>query len=174
MAFGDGGVKAFGLREIKLKVGATLVSLNAAQTMSFKERVKSGELSGNDSTLAVVTISDAVEWELEEGGISLQAYALMTGRTATLTGTGTAEVLTLVGRSPEAFPYFTIYGKSIGDVGDDVHVKIHKAKLTGAIEGQFRDGEFWVTKCSGVAINDGATGIYDLVHNETATALPTS
>jgi hypothetical protein len=174
MAFGDTGVKAFGLREIKVVVGATLVTLNAAQTMTFKERVKSGELSGNDKTLAVVAFSDALEWELEEGGISMQAYGLLTGRTPALTGTGTAEVLTMNADAATAFPYFKIYGKSLGDTTDDVHVKVYKAKITGGIEGQFADGEFFVSKCSGVAIDDGTNGIYDIIHNETATTLPTS
>jgi hypothetical protein len=173
MAFGDTGVRVFGLREIKLvNAAAASVSLNAAQTMTFKERVKAGELSGNDKTLAVVAFSDAVEWELEEGGISLAAYALMTGRTAALTGTGTAELVTLNADAATAFPYFKIYGKSLGDAGDDVHVKVHKAKIIGGIEGQFADGEFFVSKCSGVAIDDGTNGIYDIVHNETTAALP--
>lgn len=174
MAFGDTGVKVFGLNQIKLVVGATILTLNAAQTMTFKERVKSGELSGNDKTLAVVSFSDALEWELEEGGISMAAYALMTGRTATLSGTGTAELLTLNADAATAFPYFKIYGKSLGDAGDDVHVKVYKAKITGGIEGQFADGEFFVSKCAGVAIDDGTNGIYDIIHNETATALPAS
>lgn len=174
MAFGDAGVKAFGLREIKLVVGATIVSLNAAQTMTFKERIKSGELSGNDKTLAVVARSDALEWELEEGGISMAAYALITGRTTALTGTGTAEILTLNADALTEFPYFKIYGKSVGDSGDDVHVKVYKAKLLGGLEGQFADGEFFVSKCNGVAIDDGTNGIYDIIHNETATALPAS
>jgi hypothetical protein len=173
MAFGDTGVRVFGLREIKLvNAAAASVTLNAAQTMTFKERIKSGELSGNDKTLAVVAFSDAVEWELEEGGISLAAYAMMTGRTAALTGTGTAELVTLNADAATAFPYFKIYGKSLGDAGDDVHVKVYKAKIIGGIEGQFADGEFFVSKCSGVAIDDGSTGIYDIVHNETTAALP--
>jgi hypothetical protein len=174
MAFGDTGVKAFGLREIKVVVGATLISLNAAQTMTFKERIKSGELSGNDKTLAVVAFSDALEWELEEGGISMKAYALITGRTTAASGSDATEVLTLNADAQTSFPYFKIYGKSLGDAGDDVHVKVYKAKIIGGIEGQFADGEFFVSKCSGVAIDDGTNGIYDIVHNETATTLPVS
>ena len=173
MAFGDAGVKIFGLRQIKLvnAAGATEL-LNAAQTMTFKERVKSGELSGNDHTLAVVSFSDAVEWELEEGGISIEAYALMTGHTPTLAGTTPNQTLTLNADAMTAFPYFKIYGKSVGDAGDDVHVKVYKAKITGGIEGQFADGEFFVSKCAGVAIDDGSVGIFDIVHNETTAALP--
>jgi hypothetical protein len=72
------------------------------------------------------------------------------------------------------FPYFKIYGKSLGDGTDDVHVKIYKAKLTEPLEGEFSDGQFFVTACSGIAIDDGTNGIYDVVQNETATNLPTS
>ena len=173
MAFGDAGVKVFGLRQIKLvNAAGSSELLNAAQTMTFKERVKAGELSGNDKTLAVVAFSDAVEWELEEGGISMEAYALITGRTPAADGTTPNQTLTLTAEATESFPYFKIYGKSIGDSGDDVHVKVWKAKITGGIEGQFADGEFFVSKCSGVAIDDGTNGIYDIVHNETAAALP--
>ena len=175
MAFGDAGVKIFGLRQIKLVNAAGTVTelLNAAQTMTFKERVKSGELSGNDHTLAVVAFSDAVEWELEEGGISIEAYALMTGRTlAAVAGTTPNQSLTLNADAMTSFPYFKIYGKSVGDAGDDVHVKVYKAKITGGIEGQFADGEFFVSKCAGVAIDDGSVGIFDIVHNETTAALP--
>lgn len=176
MAFGDAGVKVFGLREVKLvNAAAVVVSLNAAQTLTFKERVKGGELSGNDKTLSLAALSDAVEWELEEGGISMAAYALMTGRTAVL-DTGEVDVddstLTLTAAAQDTFPYFKIYGRSVGDAGDNVHVKIYKAKLTSGMEGQFADGEFFVTKCSGIAIDDGSVGIYDIVHNETAAALP--
>lgn len=172
MAFGDTGLKVFGLREVKLVGAASSVSLNAAQTLTFKERVKGGELSGNDKTLSVASASDAVEWELEEGGISMAAYALMTGRTATLAGTTPDQTVTLNADANTSFPYFKIYGRSIGDGTDNVHVKIYKAKLTSGMEGQFADGEFFVTKCSGIAIDDGSVGIYDIVHNETAAALP--
>lgn len=173
MAFGDTGGKIFGLREVKLvNAAAASVSLNAAQTLTFKERVKGGELSGNDKTLSLASFSDAVEWELEEGGISLAAYALMTGRTATLAGTTPDQTVTLNADAATAFPYFKIYGRSIGDGTDNVHVKIYKAKLTSGMEGQFADGEFFVTKCNGIAIDDGSVGIYDIVHNETAAALP--
>ena len=49
-------------------------------------------------------------------------------------------------------------------------VKIQAA--TGGIEGEFKDGEFWVTKCSGIAVDDGTNGLFDVVQNETSAALP--
>lgn len=168
------GQRPFGLRDIKLVAGSTQVDLPAARTLRFNERVKSGELSGDDKTMAVVAFSDAIEWEMEAGGISLAAYALMTGRTVTETGTAPNQKRTLKGQGGlEVFPYFKIYGKSVGDGADDIHVKIFKAKLTN-IQGQLGDGEFWVTQASGVAIDDGTNGLFEIVQNETATNLPTT
>jgi hypothetical protein len=171
-----GTIRAFGLRDVKITPlpSGTQVDLPNAMTMTFVERLTSGELRGDDATQAVVAMTDAVEWELEAGAISLEAWAAMTGRTITLTGTTPNQVNTYTANAGDVYPYFKIYGKSVGDGADDVHVKINKAKCTGGIEGEFKDGEFWVTKCSGIAIDPGATGIYDVVQNETATTLPAS
>lgn len=168
------GQRPFGLRNVRLTnmAGSEQVSLPAAQTLSFNERVKSGELSGDDRTIAVVAFSDAIEWSIEAGGISLEAYALMTGRSVSEDGTTPSQAKTMTGQGGlEVFPYFKIYGKSVGDGTDDVHVKIFKAKLT-SIQGQLGDNNFWVTQAGGVAIDDGENGLFDIVQNETAADLP--
>jgi hypothetical protein len=172
MSFGD---KPFGLRDVKVTNagGTTQVDLPSGRTFSFTERIKSGELSGDDKTLAVVAFSDAVEWTLEGGGISLEAYALMTGRTATVAGTAPNQTDTLAGSVQEAFPYFKVYGKAVDDATGDIHCKLGKCKLT-AINGQFGDGEFFITQCSGLAIGDSSGKIFEFVQNETAANLPTS
>jgi hypothetical protein len=72
-------------------------------------------------------------------------------------------------------PYFKIYGKSVGDnATDDIHVKLFKCKLTEGVEGEFKDGEFFMTKCSGIAIDPGAGSLYEIVQDESASNLPTS
>lgn len=173
--FGD---KPFGLRQIK--VGAfptgTPLAFPSAQRMMFRERLTSGELRGNDATQSVVAITDALEWELDKGGISLEALAIITGRTLTTTGTTPAQVITMKGSAGDNYPYFRIFGQSIGDVStDDVHVLVKKAKLTGSWEGEFADGQFFITKMSGIAVDaGGSAGIYEVVQHETAVALPTS
>lgn len=173
MAFGD---KPFGLRDVKLTSidGATQVDLPNSQTMRFSEVLTSGELRGDDATRSIVAYTDKVEWELSAGGISLEAYALMTGRSLATAGTTPNQTKTLTASAGDVFPYFKIYGKSVGDGADDIHVKIWKAKLMQPIEGTYQDGEFLVTSCSGVAIDDGSNGIFDIVQNETAANLPTS
>ena len=172
MAYGD---RPFGLRDIKVaNIGfTTQVDLPAARMMTFKERLTSGELRGDDSTLAVVAITDAVEWELENGGIPLAAWAIMTGHTAAETGTTPNAVTTYTIEAGQNYPYFRIYGKAVGEnATDDTHVLLYKCKCTGAIEGSFQDGEFWITKCSGIAVDDGTNGIADIIQNETAEDLP--
>lgn len=174
MAYGD---KPFGLRDLKLTKldGSAQVDLPNALTLSFKERITSGEMRGDDATVSVVAITDAVEWEIEAGGIDLAAYALMTGRTATTAGTTPNRTTTLVGNAGDNYPYFKIYGKSVGDnSSDDIHVKILKAKLTGPLEGEFKDTEFFMTKCSGVAVDPGAGNLFEIVQNETSSTLPSS
>jgi hypothetical protein len=171
------GNDPFGLYDVKLtNIGGTVVQVDlpAAQTLKFTERVKSGELMGDDAIKAVAAYTEAVEWSLEAGGISLEAYALITGRTATESGTTPTRTKTLTGRAGAHYPYFKIYGKVIGSGTDDVHCKIFKAKVTGNVEGTFKGGEFWVTSCSGIAVDDGTNRIYEFVENETATTLPAS
>lgn len=170
MPYGD---KPFGLRDVKITniAGDAQVDLPASRTLSFSERIRSGELTGDDSLVAVVAFAEAVEWSLEAGGISLEAYALLTGRTATEAGTTPNQTMTLAGEAGDTFPYIKIYGKSLGEGDDDIHCKIFKAKVT-SLEGSFGEGEFFVTSCSGVAVDDGTDGIFEFVQNETAADLP--
>jgi hypothetical protein len=170
------GDKPFGINDIKLTSmdGGAQVNLPYERTLQFSERLVSGELRGSGKTVAVVSEADAVEFSLEAGGIPLEAYALMSGRTATESGTTPNRVNTLSGDGATRFPYFKIYGKSLGDGDGDVHVKLWKCKLTSGIEGSLQDGDFFVTSCSGVCIDDDSNGIWDIVQNETADDLPAS
>ena len=162
--------KPFGLRDIKLTSldGATQVDLPASRTLSFKERVMTGEFTGDDELQGIVTIPIGCEGSLESGGISLEAYALMTGHTLTA-GVG---LDTLEGDS-SSFPYFKIYGKSVDDEGGDVHCKILKAKLTSALEGEFKYGEFFVNSMSFVGVKVSGVA-FEFVANDAEAELPAS
>jgi hypothetical protein len=170
MAFGN---ESFGLRQVKIKQGATLVTLQAAQTLSCTPRSIVSELKGAFKIIAVSTIVEALEWSLENGGIQLDALALMTGWTAVASGSTPNQTNTLTAHAGTAFPYFTIYGKVLGSGLDDLHVKIFRAKIM-SVEGEFQGGEFHVDRISGIAIKDGTRGLFELVQNETAAALPLS
>jgi len=164
--------KPFGLKQIKLVNNADTVAIDlpAALELEFEETVVSGEFFGNDELQGLVTQPLGIKGKFKAGGIPLNAYALMTGHTYALTGSTPNQVGTLEGDSA-TFPYFKAYGKSLGDEGDDVHVKLLKIKLTGSPKGSFKRGEFFMLEAefSGVKVDGKA---FDMVANETATALP--
>lgn len=168
-------VKPFGLRQITVVPlpSGTAVVLPAAQTLSFSESLISGELRGDDAVQAIAAITDKVEWSLEAGGISFDALKVMTGRTIATTGTTPSQKNTLTIAAGDNMPYFKIYGKVINDDGSDTHCLLHKCKLTGGLEGEFAEGEFYIQSCEGVAISNG-TKIAEFVHNESATTVPAS
>ncbi len=171
------GDKPFGLREIRLlnAAGTVNVKLPVAMKLSFSPSLVSGELRGDDVLQSLVSIEDAIEWSLEAGGISLEAWALMTGRAVTESGTTPNRTNTLHLAGGTIYPYFQVLGRSVGEnATDDIHVKLYKCKLTEPIEGEFADGEFYVTSCSGKAVPHATLGLADIVQNETAAALPTS
>lgn len=172
MTWGD---KPFGLRQVVVTNigGTTQVPLPVGRKLLLKERIRKGELSGDDKLVGVVAFSDAADWDLESGGINLEAWALLTGRTATIAGSAPTRTDTYSGKARDTFPYMKLYGKSIGDGSDDVHCKLWKCKVL-EFEGELMDNAFFVTKCKGIAVDDGVNGIFTLVQNETAAALPAS
>ena len=167
--------KPFGLRQITLVPlpSGSAVVLPAALTLSFSESLISGELRGDDAVQAIAAITDKIEWSLEAGGMSLEAIKVMTGRTIAASGTTPNQKNTMAIAAGDTMPYFKIYGKIVNDDGSDIHCLLHKCKLTTGLEGEFKEGEFYVQKCEGVAITNG-TKIAELVHNESATTVPAS
>lgn len=166
------GDKPYGLNDVKLydDDGTNEVDLPVSATLKFTPRVGSGELYGDDGLQAVAGSVEALEWELEAGGISLEAWAKLSGLSVTEAGTTPNRTMTLDVDSGQNMPYIRIAGKSLGDEADDVHVYLYKAKCL-SIEGQFAGKTFFVTKCSGIAVTDGTNGIFKVLQNETAAAL---
>jgi hypothetical protein len=169
------GNMPFGLREVVLvNIGGTAyAALPAAQTMKWGIRIDSDELKGNDATQAVVAFLSGVEWELEDGGISIEALTILTGLTGTVASTTPNRSYSMYGTTGAALPYFKIYGRALGAGVDDVHVRLLKCKVTDNIEGEFANGEFYVTKCKGIGITDG-TNVFQIMEHEAAQALPTT
>ena len=170
----------YGMRQIVLipLTGATEgtpVPLPVSRTLSFKESEEFEQLEGDDTVAAIHGKGPIVDWELEAGGISLEAWEVMSGGTVTTSGTTPNITVSLKKNATDARPYFKIKGRSIGDSGGDFHVIIERAKVTGDLEGELSNGAFMLTNCSGQGI--GATDDGDLwefqVH-ETATAIPTA
>lgn len=174
----------YGIRDVKLTrytdaagtvLDTTSVDLPNMQTFSFSESEEFSELRGDDSLVAIHGQGAQVEWELEAGGISLTAWEILTGGSVIEEGVTPNKRWILRKRSHDARPYFRAEGQAISDSGGDMHGIVYRAKVNDTVEGEFADGEFYITSASGQGLPLLDTDIlYDFVQNETATAIPTT
>lgn len=172
----------YGLRDLKVTpLGAdgatpgTAVDLPFMQTLEFNETEDFEKLRGDDADQASHGSGPRVEWSLEAGGISLEAYAAINGGTVTTSGTTPNIKKTYSAAITKVKPSFKVEGQVISDNGGDMHAVVYRCKVTGNIGGSFGDGKFFVTSAEGEgygSLESGSTGkLYDFVHNETATAI---
>lgn len=170
-------VLPYGMRDIALRpiddagVVGTGVDLPAARTLSFEEAEDFEELRGDDQVIAIRGKGPSVSWELESGGISLDAYKVMAGGTITSSGVTPNLEKVFNKKTTDARPYFQPEGQAISDSGGDFHVLLYKCRASDSLEGELSDGQFWLTSASGSAIGDGANNLYDFIQNETAVAI---
>lgn len=167
----------FGLREVKIApidaagaVGA-FVPLPNAQTLSYSDSADFEKLRGDDTVVAIAEKEQSTEFELEAGGVRLEVYAVLTGLTAVEAGVTPNRTKTLERTSSVRRPYFQAKGRAISESGGDIEVVLFKCKAA-ELEGELKDGEFFITKCSGECIGDGTGKVWSLKHKETAAALP--
>lgn len=167
----------YGLRDVKLtpinsdgSLG-TAVDLPVSQTLSFSEAEEFQELRGDDRLVAVHGQGPTIEFDLEAGGISLEAWQVMTGGDLEELGATPNQTKALTKLVTQSRPYFRIEGQSINDVDGDTHVVIYKAKITDNLEGEFTDGEFFVTSCSGQGLGDDTDRLYTITWNETTSSI---
>ena len=169
----------YGLRDVKITpiddAGAygTMVDLPNARTLSFSEAEEFAELRGDDRLVAIRGRGAEINWSLEGGGISLEAWAAMSGATVGETGTTPNIVKTLSKVATDTRPYFLVEGQAISDSGGDFHAVIYKARATEDLEGELSEGEWLLTNAGGRALPDTNNGdaLYDFVQNETAAAI---
>ena len=160
----------FGLRQIALydTAGANKVLLPAALMMHVTPLLETARFEADGRLVGAAGFVAGAEWEMEAGGISLEAIAKLTGGTANQVGSTPNRTLTLSLDAGAQMPYLRIAGRAVSDTGD-VICRLYRAKVE-ALEGTFRDGEFWVTYMKGVAVTSGSV-VYEFVQQETAAAL---
>lgn len=183
MAIDPNKALAYGLRDLKVtalsadqttRVGGA-VDLPVARTLSFSESEDFQELRGDDVVVASRGNGAVQNWDLESGGISLEAYKVMAGGSLITSGITPNVIKTYSKSGTDSRPYFVIEGQAINDNGGDLHGIIYRAKADGSLDGNMGDGEFWLTSASGKgypSMEASVLGkVYDFVHNETATAI---
>jgi len=179
----------YGMRDIKLTayddasgtdLAAASVDLPYARTLSFSEAEDFEELKGDDRTISMRGKGATVEFELESGGISLEAWAIMSGGEVLEEGATPDRSITLRKRGQNARPWFRVEGQAISDSGGDIHCILYRCRVTDTLEGEMNEGEFFLTACKGNALpllDDVDDVLYDFVQNETAvpvTLVPTA
>lgn len=173
----------YGLRDVKVTPytdsGATTlgtaVDLPNARTFSFSEAEEFTELRGDDKVVTTRGKGASVDWDLEGGGLSLEVLKVLSGGTITESGATPNQTKTFTKKVTDTRPFFQVEGQAISDSGGDLHCVLDRCRSTGNIEGEFADGEFFLTSGSGVALPSLQTGredtLYEFVQNETATAI---
>lgn len=165
------GEVPFGMREIVIRDenNANQVDFPVSILMAISERIEAVEYMAEGKLVAMESHVVACDWELEAGGISLAAWARLTGRTADEVGT-TPNRTRSTSILRDVFPYVQILGRSVGDASDDIYIRLFRAKVT-RIEGTLRQREFYISSCAGVAVPRAVDGyIYTIVQRETALA----
>lgn len=173
----------FGLRDVKVglldpvtQLPIALVDLPNGQTFSFTDEEDFEVLRGDDRDVARRGKGATVAWELESGGISLEAYAIMAGGTVTVSGTGTDTTKSYRKRVTDQRPDFWVEGQSMSESGGDFHCVLPRCKADDSLEGELADGTFWVSSASGHGMSSLAPEtdtkhfelLYEFVHNEQA------
>lgn len=174
----------YGLRDIKVTpytndaattLDAQSIDLPNARTLSFSETEEFTELRGDDKVVTTRGQGASVEWEFESGGLPFAAVKAMQGGTIVESGVTPNLKIVHTKKVTDARPFFKLEGQAISDSGGDVHCVLDRCRSTGNFEGEFGDGEFFLTSGSGVALPSLITArldtIYEFVQNETATAI---
>lgn len=176
----------YGLRDVKLTPytdasGTVLdivsVDLPNSQTFSFSETEEFKQLRGDDRVVSIRGQGALVDWELESGGVDFSVWQILSGGTVIQSGLSPNRVWKMRKRSTSSRPFFRAEGKSISDSGGDFHCTVFRCRANDTIEGEFADGEYFITHASGqgLAILDDANDlIYEFTINETAANIPTT
>lgn len=175
------GMIPYGLRQVMLApLGAvdligTKVAFPNSRTFSFTDGTDSVELRGDDKQVANRDTGTAVEWELEAGGISFEAWKTLAGGAIVETGVTPSQIKTYTKLGADTRGYIYVEGRALNDGGGDFHCLLPKAKATGDLTGEMSDQNFWLTGASGVALASTSVAnpdvIYKFIQNETAAAI---
>jgi hypothetical protein len=170
------GKYVYGLNDLAVTNigGTTQEDLDAAQTMEVEPQFKVGEFEGDDALKAVVSFITHATGTISAGSISSAALEIMTGISLATSGSTPNEETELQVDEATRMPYFKIYGKALDESTGDIHLLVHKAKITGGLKLTAGNGEIMMSEAEFIAVDDGTNGVFELIQNETAAAVPAS
>ena len=142
------------------------------EELTFEPVYNENEKKCGGKVVANSTCLEKMNFTLTGGGISLEAYAIMTGNaTKVFEMADRSQARSILG-SARCLPYVCLIGKSLGSSGfDDVWIKLPRVKLTGGPSGSFTQDEFFSSSYNGTAIADQYGNIFEITHHEKEQAL---
>ena len=173
----------FGLRDVKITPVTNLVTetygtaldLPAARVLSFTESEDFEVLRGDDKDITTRGSGAKIDWELEGGGYNADIVKAIYGGTLTDSGVTPNQIRSIRKLATDARPFFKAEGQAMSDNGGDVHVILWRCRATGDFDGEFSDGNWFLTNASGSAFPSQGVGrtdaLYDIIYNETVTAI---
>jgi hypothetical protein len=180
----------YGLRDVKLvkyptlaatTFGSTLVDLPVSRTFSFNDTEEFEELRGDDTLVTSHGQGAVVDWELESGGISFEAYAILSGGTITESGISPNQVKRYRKKTTDQRPFFLVIGQAISDTGGDFKAVVWRCRSTDDLEGELSDGQFLIPTASGTGFGCLVSGnvggsevldsVYDFIQSETMSSI---
>jgi len=173
----------YGVRDLKLTqyldalgmvLGPSSVDLPYIQTLNFTEAEEFSELRGDDKLITTRGRGSMVNWDLEAGGLSIAAWAVITGGSVIERGLTPDREVELQKKATQTRPWFRIDGKIISDSGGDVLVRIYRCRANGDVTANFTDGEFQTSSVTGVGyplLDDTNDLLYSIFRRESTSAL---
>lgn len=177
----------YGLRDVKITpytdltrtvLAGASIDLPNSQTYTFTETEDFEDLRGDDQLQTSHGKGPIMEWDLESGGISMEAYAATAGGAITTTGVTPNQIKTYRKGALDVRPFFKVEGQAISDSGGDVHALIYACRATKDIKGEWKDGSFMVPAVSGLSYGSKLLSgpplntLYDFVQNESVVSIP--
>ncbi len=151
----------------------TAVPVPIGRTLGIEPDEETKELTGYNAVAASTTTQLSGEVTLEYGGVDLALLAAVTGATINASGTTPNQIRTLdIGSSGVNRPYVMIIGKSLGDDGGDLWLKVWKCKF-GVPPLTLEESEYAVSTLTGTAVRNGSGKFFSIIQHETATAIAT-
>lgn len=176
----------YGLRDVKITpytdltrtvLAGSSIDLPNAQTFTFTEAEDFEDLRGDDQLQTSHGKGPVLNWDLESGGISLEAYAAIAGGSVGTTGVTPNQIKTYskdtIGTTAVR-PFFKVEGQAFSDSGGDFHGVVYAARATGDIKAEMKDGTFMIPTTSGKGFGSKLLSgppvnrLYDWVQNEAA------
>jgi hypothetical protein len=177
--------RPYGIRAAKVaawdasaETWGTPVVVRNLQSITIKPVMDNDKMriyGADEHALAIIV---AEELEMEFGGIDSEADEIMTGRTATDSGSGASETRRRKTEGGEDLPYFGMAVQIAVDGGGDIHVYFPRVKLKSLLGIEMaKENKFAIPKVTAdvlrLRLDDGTTmyPVRDEVEHKVATAL---